>query len=119
MLDAHDWHASLATVYLAAAGRPGPSVLTIHNLAFQGLLPPGAFADLGLPAPWFGLDGLEFWGRVSFMKGGLLSADRITTVRPTYASAILTAEKVMGLDGVLLARAPVVGGIPTGVDSGV
>src|SRR3546814_8628018 len=118
IVHAHDWHAALAPVYLAAAGRPVPSVLTIHNLAFQGLFPPAAFADLGLPAPWFGLDGLEFWGRVSFLKGGLLSADRITTVSPTYASEILTAEQGLGLDGVLCPPAPVGGGILNGIGKG-
>src|SRR3546814_20623580 len=98
IVHAHDWHAALAPVYLAAARRPVPSVLTVHNLAFQGLFPPAAFADLGLPAPWFGLDGREFWGRVSFLNGGLLSADRTTTVSRTYAPANLPAATGMGLN---------------------
>jgi len=117
---AHDWHAALAPVYMATMEGAGmPSVLTIHNLAFQGLFPAHAFADLGLPIALFGVDGLEFWGRVSFMKGGLLFADRITTVSPTYAAEIVTPEHGMGLDGVLRGRGSAVSGILNGVDYAV
>ncbi|MFN4087901.1 MAG: glycogen synthase GlgA [Alphaproteobacteria bacterium] len=119
VVHAHDWHAALAPVYLRVAGGGAASVLTIHNLAFQGLFPASAFADLDLPAMLFGLDGLEFWGRVSFLKGGLLAADRLTTVSPTYAAEILTPEHGMGLDGVLRGRAADLAGILNGVDYAV
>lgn len=119
VVHAHDWHAALAPVYMATSGVTAASVLTIHNLAFQGLFPAHAFADLGLPIGLFGVDGLEFWGRVSFMKGGLLFADRITTVSPTYAAEIVTPEHGMGLDGVLRSRGGALSGILNGVDYAV
>ena len=89
----------------ATGGRRVGSVFTVHNLAYQGLFPPWHFAELGLPPAAFGVDGLEFYGQVSFMKGGLCFADRITTVSPTYAREIQTPEQGCGLDGLL--RSPV------------
>ncbi len=116
VVHAHDWHAALAPAYIRAAGRPAASVLTIHNLAFQGLFPPQTFSELDLPPNFFAIDGLEFWGRLSFLKGGLVFADAITTVSPTYAREILTSEHGMGLDGVLRERQAALTGILNGVD---
>jgi starch synthase len=119
----HDWHTGLAPLYLRQMAMPGPpraaSVFTIHNLAYQGTFPRTLFAQLGLPDYLFGIDGIEFWGQVSFMKAGLQSADRITTVSPTYAREILGAEQGCGLDGLLRARSDVVSGILNGVDYSV
>jgi len=116
----NDWHTGLAPVYLRQMAMPGPpraaSVFTIHNLAYQGTFPPSAFPRLGLPDYLFGIHGIEFWGQVSFMKAGLQSADRITTVSPTYAREILDPLQGCGLDGLLRARAGVVSGILNGVD---
>jgi starch synthase len=116
----HDWHTGLAPLYLRQMAMPGPppaaTVFTIHNLAYQGLFPHALFGQLGLPNYLFGIDGIEFWGQVSFMKAGLQAADRITTVSPTYAREILGAEQGCGLDGLLRERSAVVCGILNGVD---
>src|SRR5690606_21286033 len=90
LVHAHDWHAALAPAYLRARNCPAAAVLTIHNLAFQGLFPPQAFPDLNLPNSFFVVDGVEYYGQVSFMKAGIQFADRITTVSPTYAREIQT-----------------------------
>ncbi|MEO8655180.1 MAG: glycogen synthase GlgA, partial [Ramlibacter sp.] len=116
----HDWHTGLAPLYLRQMALPGSppaaSVFTVHNLAYQGLFPYSLFPQLGLPDHLFGIDGIEFWGQVSFMKAGLQFADRITTVSPTYAREILHAEQGCGLDGLLRARSSVLSGILNGVD---
>ncbi|HSN33068.1 MAG TPA: glycogen/starch synthase, partial [Ideonella sp.] len=92
------------------------SVFTVHNLAYQGLFDAADFGLLGLPARLMGAHGLEFHGKVSFMKAGLMYASRITTVSPTYSREIATPEFGCGLDGVLRARAGQVTGILNGVD---
>lgn len=116
----HDWHTGLAPLYLRQMAMPGPprasSVFTVHNLAYQGTFPGDLFPHLGLPDYLFGMQGIEFWGQVSFMKSGLLAADCITTVSPTYAREILAVEQGCGLDGLLRARANAVSGILNGVD---
>jgi len=123
LVHAHDWHAALAPAYLAFAppsGRPRVgSVFTVHNLAYQGLFAPWHFSELGLPPAAFGLNGLEYHGQLSFMKGGLVFADRITTVSPTYAREIQTPEQGFGLDGLLRHRASALSGILNAVDDQV
>ena len=117
VVHAHDWHAALACAWLAARpGRRAACIYTVHNLAYQGLFDAADFALLGLPARFMGAHGLEFHGQLSFMKAGLMHADRITTVSPTYAREIATPEFGCGLDGVLRARAGAVAGILNGVD---
>jgi starch synthase len=119
VLHAHDWQAALAPVYLKMAGADLPSVLTIHNIAFQGRFGPQMLGPLGLDPTWYHPDGLEFYGDLSFLKGGLVYADRITTVSPKYAREILTAEFGMGLEGVLQARGAALSGILNGIDTSV
>ena len=123
VVHAHDWHAGLAPAYMAfARGNGGPrvgSVYTVHNLAYQGLFPASDFAGLGLPDAAFHLDGLEYHGQLSFMKGGLHYADRLTTVSPTYAREIQTPEQGCGLDGLLRRRSDVLDGILNAVDEKV
>lgn len=117
ILHAHDWHAALGCSYLRAnPGATARSVFTIHNLAYQGLFPQTDFHLLGLPQRLMHPDGLEFHGWLSFMKGGLVHADRITTVSPTYAREITTPEFGCGVEGVLQARAADLSGILNGVD---
>src|SRR6202045_545083 len=116
ILHAHDWHAGLAPPYLRAAGAAVPSVFTVHNLAYQGFFPASLFPDLALPASFFAIDGVEFYGGVSFLKAGLFYADRLTTVSPTYAREIQTPAFGNGLDGLLRSRADVLTGILNGVD---
>lgn len=120
VIQCHDWHAGLTPAYvhaLAQAGRTSPAtVFTIHNLAYQGLFPGPTFKQLGLPVDQFGIDGLEFYGQVSFMKAAIRYADRITTVSPSYAQEMLTTAHGCGLDGLLRERAHLLCGILNGVD---
>ncbi|MEJ0011784.1 MAG: glycogen synthase GlgA [Bauldia sp.] len=113
----HDWQAALAAVYLRTGAQPAPkTVLTIHNLAFQGNFPAAIFAELGLPQSAFAIDGVEYYGGVGYLKGGLQFADAITTVSPTYADEICTPAGGMGLDGLLRQRRGVLSGIVNGID---
>ena len=124
LVHGHDWHAGLAMAALhwqhRRHGLPRvPTVFTVHNLAYQGLFERREFADLGLPPEAFDIEGLEFYGQVSFMKAGLYYADRITTVSPTYAREIQTADQGCGLDGLLRTRQHRLSGILNGVDAAV
>lgn len=124
ILHCHDWHAGLAPAYLSAARaatgkRLAGSVITVHNLAYQGVFPASVFASLGLPASYFGMDGVEFHGHVSFLKAGLHFADKITTVSPTYAREIQGDEQGCGLAGLLRHRSGDLSGILNGVDDAV
>ena len=120
VLHAHDWQAALAPVYLRMAGRDTPrTVITIHNIAFQGRYGPQVLGQLHLKTDWFHPEGLEFHGDLNMLKGALMYADQITTVSPTYAREILTPEFGMGLDGVLRARASVLSGLLNGIDTEV
>jgi starch synthase len=119
ILHGHDWHTWLAPAYLVA--RPPaeghvPTVFTVHNLAYRGPFPGALFAELALPPEFFAIDGVEFFGTVSFIKAGLFYSDRLTTVSPTYAREIQTPAFGWGLDGLLRARANVLTGILNGVD---
>lgn len=123
IVHAHDWHAGLACAHIAASRSrrrtEARTVFTVHNLAYQGLFPANQFCDLGLPLSHYAVEGLEFYGQVSFMKAGLHFADAITTVSPTYAKEIQTPEQGCGLDGLLRHRDDVLHGILNGVDYGV
>jgi starch synthase len=118
VVHAHDWPAALAPVYLRAADPPhAASVMTIHNLAFQGLFEMDPVARLELP-PWsLGYEGLEFYGRASFLKGGIVYADAVTTVSPTYAREIQQPALGFGLDGVLSRRHESLYGVLNGIDT--
>jgi starch synthase len=114
----HDWHAAMACAYTAAhPATRAASVFTVHNLAFQGLFEQGDFPVLGLPSRFMSSQGLEFHGKVSFMKAGLKFADRVNTVSPTYAREIATQEFGFGLDGVIRRRGSDVSGILNGIDT--
>lgn len=120
----HDWQAALAIVYLKTqAARysetaAAKTVLTIHNLGFQGNFPQHDWQLLDLDAALFTPQYLEFHGNISFLKGALVFADKITTVSPSYAQEIMTAEQGFGLDGVVRRRAADLVGILNGVDYG-
>lgn len=115
----NDWQTSLAPAYLRF-GRRGrtASVVCIHNLAFQGLFAPETVAAMELPASSFAVDGVEFHGRMSFLKAGLVYADAITTVSPTYAQEIQREPLGFGMQGLLAARAGRLHGIRNGIDVG-
>lgn len=125
IVHAHDWQAAMVPAYLkfVFAGDPffqrTKSVFTIHNLAYQGLADPGVLARIGLPERLFGSEDLEFFGRVNFLKAGILYADGITTVSPRYAREIQTPEFGCGLDGLLRARRAALRGIINGIDDSV
>jgi starch synthase len=118
----HDWQAALAPLLLRHDGevrfglQGARTVLTVHNLAYQGLFPPWALEACGLPRELFNMDLLEFYGQVSFLKGGLVSADAITTVSPTYAREILTPAFGCRLEGILASRRDRLFGILNGLD---
>jgi starch synthase len=113
----HDWQAGLTPAYLHYSHRTHPgTVMTVHNLAFQGRCPHELLAQLGLPPESFSVDGVEYYGSISFLKAGLQFADRITTVSPTYAREIQGHEQGMGLDGLLRARSASLSGILNGID---
>ncbi len=118
---AHDWTAGLLPLYLRSfAGDPtfyaAKSVLTIHNLGYQGDFPPSVLGDLGLDSTVFHPEGVEFYGRASFLKAGIVWADAVTTVSPTYAREIQTPEFGFGFDGLLRSRSYKLHGILNGVD---
>jgi starch synthase len=112
----HDWQAGLVPVYLRERGGGPGTLITIHNIAFHGLADAAKLAWLRLPQSGFTPTGFEFWGRISALKAGLVYADRISTVSPSYASELLTPEFGMGLDGVLRTRAADLTGILNGID---
>ena len=117
VVHAHDWQAALAPAYLHfASGLRPATVVTIHNLAFQGHFPLSAFGELGLPERALTIDGVEYFGGVGYLKAGLRLADAITTVSPTYAREITTPEFGMALDGLLRSRASDLHGILNGID---
>ena len=117
IVHAHDWQAGLAPAYLHFDGRPRPgTVMTIHNIAFQGAFPAYLLHELELPPGAFTLDGVEYYGQIGFLKAGLRLCDRITTVSPTYAKEIQTPEGGMGLHGLLRTRSADIAGIVNGID---
>jgi starch synthase len=120
VIHCNDWPTALVPVYLRDVAEPrAKTLVTIHNLAFQGIFDRAQVARIGLPEWAYGVDALEFYGRISFLKGGLLFADAINTVSPTYAQEIQTPEQGCGLDGLLRKRRHVLSGILNGVDRAV
>src|SRR5262245_53567556 len=121
IVHAHDWPAAMVPYLLrnTEADFPGRTILTIHNLAHQGMFTADALAHLGLGSDHFTTERLEFYGQMSFLKGGILAADAITTVSNTYAREILTPELGERLDGVLGTRRDKIHGIINGIDYAV
>ena len=119
VIHAHDWQAALAPVYARFRGYPVKTVLTIHNLAYQGQFASWDFGMLGLPDAAFGLHGLEYYGGLGYLKGGLVCADAITTVSPSYAEEICTPAFGMGMQGLLHDRHHALHGIANGIDTAV
>ncbi len=109
----------MAPAYLRFApfgGHNVPSVMTIHNMAFQGFFPASIFSSLKLPRSAWAIEGVESYGGVGFLKAGLQLADLVTTVSPSYATEIRSADFGMGLEGVVAARGDRVVGILNGID---
>ncbi len=120
LVHAHDWQAAMTLAYLRYGNASAlPTVMTVHNLAFQGKFPATVFPALGLPPHAMALDGVEYYGGIGFLKAGLQAASAITTVSPTYAQEIRTPEFGMGLDGLLNLRAGDLHGIVNGIDTDI
>ena len=118
VVHANDWPTALVAKYLKDLGVKTPSVLTIHNVAHQGVFPKETLPALGLSWEDFTVGGIEFYGSINLLKQGIISADIVTTVSPSYARQIQSAEDENRLDGVLRAKSKVLG-IVNGVDYGV
>jgi starch synthase len=122
VIHAHDWQAGMVPVFqkmlLSTDPYVGgvPVVFTIHNLAFQGVFPASTLPAMGLGWELFDLKALEYWGQISYLKGGVNFSERLTTVSPTYAREILTPELGFGFDGILRERADALSGILNGID---
>lgn len=116
LVHCNDWQTGLVPALLGREAARPATVFTVHNLAYQGLFDWATFQALALPYEWWSMHALEFHGQVSFIKGGLVYADRITTVSPTYAREIRTPEFGCGLDGLLNARGALLTGILNGAD---
>lgn len=120
VIHVHDWQAALVPFFLekewVRAEVPPISLITVHNLAYQGLFPPWTLETCDLPRNYFTPDWLEFYGQVNFLKAGLVSATGVTTVSPTYAKEILTPAFGCGLEGVLASRRERLFGILNGLD---
>ena len=115
----HDWQAGLAPYYMKLDGAKAHSVMTIHNIAFQGIAPAQKRGALGIAPKDFTPGGVEYFGNISTLKAGLMFADALTTVSPTYAEELMTPEFGMGLDGVIKHRKDVLTGILNGIDETV
>ena len=117
LLHCNDWQSGLAPAYLHFMGRPVPSLMTVHNLAYQGIYPPEILSTLDLPAESFSISGVEYYGNLSFLKAGLYYAARLSTVSPTYAEEIQQEPLGMGLQGLLTSRRADLSGILNGIDT--
>jgi starch synthase len=118
VIHVHDWQAALLPVYLRVLypERREKTLLTIHNIAYQGLFSPEILPDIGLPSSVFTVHGLEFFGNMNYLKGSIVWADEVNTVSPTYAREIQTEEYSFGLHGILAMRREHLSGILNGID---
>lgn len=122
VMHCHDWQTGLLPLYLKTIYKDEPlfqktkTFFTIHNLAYQGNFPPDSLSVTGLPWDVFSLDGLEFWGKLSFLKAGLVYSDVLTTVSEKYAEEIQTKEMGCGMEGVLSNRSEDLHGVLNGID---
>lgn len=119
LLHAHDWQAGLAPAYLRFADIDTPSVMTIHNMAFQGITPAERLETLRLPRKEFHYASLEYHGAISALKAGLVHADLITTVSPSYAEELMRPEFGFGMEGIMVERSADLHGIVNGIDTTV
>ena len=122
VIHAHDWQTGLVSVYqkMMLSGDPHvggvPAVFTIHNLAFQGIFPSSVLSEIGLGWDVMHVQAMEYWGQISYLKGGINFSEKITTVSPGYAREIVQPELGFGFEGVLARRADDLVGILNGID---
>lgn len=117
VLHCNDWQTGLAPAYRHFIGGGAPTLMTVHNLAYQGIFSPDLVEPLGLPASSFQIEGVEYYGNFSFLKAGLYYADWISTVSPTYAEEIQSSPLGMGMQGLLASRRARLTGILNGIDT--
>ncbi|WP_417239775.1 glycogen synthase GlgA [Celeribacter halophilus] len=117
----HDWQAGLTPIYLRELGAAErvKTLMTIHNVAFQGCFPAQMISTLGLPPQGFTMSGYEYWGQISTLKAGIMTATKVTTVSPTYARELMDGAFGMGMEGVLASRGADFSGILNGIDEEV
>ncbi len=116
LVHCNDWQTGLVPAQLSLSESRPATLFTIHNLAYQGLFPETLFSTLNLPWSFWSPHALEYYGQLSFLKGGIVFADRINTVSPTYAEEIQTPQFGCGLDGLLRHRKDKLSGILNGID---
>lgn len=116
ILHLNDWQTGLIPIFIKETGLKPKTLFTIHNLAYQGNFPPTKLEELGIDRQYFKVDGLEFYGSMSFIKSGIVYSDYISTVSPTYAREILTEEYGERLDGILRVKKNRLKGIINGID---
>ncbi len=116
IVHSNDWQTALIPVFIKKKGQKAKTLQTIHNLAYQGIFPPETLEKLGLGWEIFNMEALEFWGKVNFLKGGIVFSDAVNTVSPTYAKEITRPEFGFGLDGVLRKYSYKLFGILNGID---
>ncbi|MCX8095104.1 MAG: glycogen synthase GlgA [Caldisericia bacterium] len=116
IIHTHDWQASFIQIYNKIFNFNFKTILTIHNLAYQGIFEKESLFELGLPENLFSIDFLEFYGKINILKGGILFSDLITTVSPTYSKEIQKEEFGFGLDGILRLKRDKIFGILNGID---
>lgn len=119
VVHAHDWQAGWVPAYLKFWGNLVPSVFTIHNVAFQGNASPHLMGELQLPASEYNSESLEYYGQLSSLKAGLVHANKVTTVSPTYARELLSPQFGFGMEGVVASRGQDMSGIVNGIDTKV
>jgi starch synthase len=120
IIHSHDWPGGLVPAYVKfKKGLQPKTVLTLHNIAYQGLFPSHYLSTLGLPPESFSLDGVEFYGKIGYLKAGISYADHITTVSPTYAQEIQNTDQGCGLEGALQSRSERLSGILNGIDTDI
>ncbi len=112
----HDWQSGLIPVYLREGASTARSIFTIHNLGYQGRFPGNKYSLLGLKPEYFSIEGVEFYGDISFLKAGIVFSDIVTTVSENYAREIQTTEYGLGMEGVLKKRRGQLFGIINGLD---
>lgn len=114
----NDWQSGLVPAYLNFhSGKKAASLMTVHNLAFQGIFPPGSVAQLGLPSDSFNMHGVEYYGNMSYLKAGLYYCNHISTVSPSYAEEIQSEPLGFGMQGLLSTRKESISGIINGIDT--
>jgi starch synthase len=119
LIHANDWHSALVPLFVKRANLNIKIIFTIHNLAYQGVFEKNSLSRIGIEEKYFTMEALEFYGKVNFLKAGIIFSDMITTVSPTYAKEILTKEFGCGLEGLLMANRHKLTGIMNGIDTDV